>query len=50
MDLDARIRIHQALADPHRLAIVDALAISDRTPAELSDIAAIPTNLVAHHL
>lgn len=50
MDLDARARIHQALADRHRLAIVDALALGDRTPAELSDIAAIPTNLVAHHL
>ena len=50
MDFEARVRIHQALADRHRLAIVDALMLGDRTPQELSDLAEIPTNLMAHHL
>jgi len=50
MDLDARVRMHHALADRHRLAIVDALALGDRTPHELSEVAEIPTNLLAHHL
>jgi len=42
--------MHAALADPHRLAIVDALALSDRTPRELADLVDAPTNLLAHHL
>ena len=50
MDFEARVRIHQALADRHRLAIVDALMLGDRTPQELSDLVEIPTNLMAHHL
>jgi len=50
MDFESRVRIHQALADRHRLAIVDALMLGDRTPLELSELAEIPTNLMAHHL
>jgi len=42
--------MHAALADPHRLAIVDALALSDRTPRELARLVDAPTNLLAHHL
>jgi ArsR family transcriptional regulator, arsenate/arsenite/antimonite-responsive transcriptional repressor / arsenate reductase (thioredoxin) len=42
--------MHAALADPHRLAIVDALALSDRTPRELASLVDAPTNLLAHHL
>jgi protein-tyrosine-phosphatase len=42
--------MHGALADPHRLAIVDALALGDRTPHELGELAGLPTNLLAHHL
>jgi protein-tyrosine-phosphatase/DNA-binding HxlR family transcriptional regulator len=50
MDLEARARTHAALADPHRLAIVDALALGDLTPGELGRLAGIPSNLLAHHL
>lgn len=45
-----RVRAHAALGDEHRLAIVDALAVGDRTVAELGAIAGIPGNLLAHHL
>jgi ArsR family transcriptional regulator, arsenate/arsenite/antimonite-responsive transcriptional repressor / arsenate reductase (thioredoxin) len=50
MDTYARVRMHRALADRHRLTIVDALRVGDRTPQELSEVAEIPTNLLAHHL
>ena len=50
MDVACRARIHAALADPHRLAIVDALTLGDRTPRELGGLAGVPTNLLAHHL
>jgi len=50
MDFESRVRIHQALADWHRLAIVDALMLGDRTPRELCELAELPTNLMAHHL
>ena len=45
-----RSAIHAALADPHRLEIVDELALSDRSPSELSASLAIGSNLLAHHL
>lgn len=45
-----RAAVYAALGDPHRLAIVDDLAASDRTSRELSDRHAIPGNLLAHHL
>ena len=41
---------HAALGDPVRLAIVDELALSDRTPGELRKIVGIESNLLAHHL
>ena len=50
MDLDTRAATHRALADRHRLAIVDALALGDRTPRELGELVDVPTNLLAHHL
>ena len=50
MSLAERARMHAALGDPHRLAIVDALALGDRAPAELGELAGLPTNLLAHHL
>jgi ArsR family transcriptional regulator, arsenate/arsenite/antimonite-responsive transcriptional repressor / arsenate reductase (thioredoxin) len=50
MDLADRARAHAALGDPHRLAMVDALALGDRTPAELGALTGLPTNLLAHHL
>ena len=50
MQLADRARVYAALADPSRLAIVNALALSDRSPRELGALAGLPTNLLAHHL
>jgi protein-tyrosine-phosphatase len=41
--LQLRARVHAALGDPARLAIVDMLTVGDAAPG-------MPTNLVAHHL
>ena len=49
-DLERRVRVHAALADPHRLRIVDELALSDRAPGELAASLGIATNLLAHHV
>jgi ArsR family transcriptional regulator, arsenate/arsenite/antimonite-responsive transcriptional repressor / arsenate reductase (thioredoxin) len=46
----SRTAIHAALADAHRLEIVDELAISDRSPTELGRLLSIGSNLLAHHL
>jgi ArsR family transcriptional regulator, arsenate/arsenite/antimonite-responsive transcriptional repressor / arsenate reductase (thioredoxin) len=48
--LAERARVHAALGDPARLAIVDALAVGDAAPGELGTVLEMPTNLVAHHL
>jgi protein-tyrosine-phosphatase len=48
--LARRAAVHAALGDPHRLAVVDELAISDRAPSELRDKLGIGSNLLAHHL
>jgi ArsR family transcriptional regulator, arsenate/arsenite/antimonite-responsive transcriptional repressor / arsenate reductase (thioredoxin) len=45
-----RAAIHAALGEPARLAIVDQLAVSDRSPSELGDRLGLTTNLLAHHL
>ena len=45
-----RVAIHAALADGNRLAIVDELALSDRSPSELRRRFAIESNLLAHHV
>jgi ArsR family transcriptional regulator, arsenate/arsenite/antimonite-responsive transcriptional repressor / arsenate reductase (thioredoxin) len=45
-----RAAVHAALGDPHRLAIVDALALSDLAPSELGDLLDLESNLLAHHL
>lgn len=50
MNVQDRARIHAALGDRHRLAMVDALALGDRTFQELADGARLPGNLAAHHL
>lgn len=47
---ERRAAIHAALADPHRLAIVDELALADRAPSELAARLGVATNLLAHHL
>ncbi|QNE18215.1 helix-turn-helix domain-containing protein [Kribbella qitaiheensis] len=48
--LAERARIHAALGDPARLAIVDTLVSGDAAPGELGTALDLPTNLVAHHL
>lgn len=50
MDLDARAALHAALGEPARLAIVDELSSSDRSPTELGEMLHLPGNLIAHHL
>lgn len=50
MSVEGRARIHAALGDPGRLAIVDALALGDASPGEIAHHLAMPTNLVAHHV
>jgi protein-tyrosine-phosphatase len=49
-DVDERARVYAALGEPSRLAIVDALTVSDRSPQELQHRFALPSNLLAHHL
>ena len=48
--LAARARLHRALADETRLALLDALALCDRTPGELRRGLGIGSNLLAFHL
>ncbi|GAB3814857.1 helix-turn-helix domain-containing protein [Kribbella italica] len=50
LSLTERARIHAALGDPARLAIVDTLVAGDAAPGELSAVLDLPTNLIAHHL
>jgi ArsR family transcriptional regulator, arsenate/arsenite/antimonite-responsive transcriptional repressor / arsenate reductase (thioredoxin) len=50
LDVVGRAARHAALGDPHRLAIVDELSASDRSPAELQQLVECPSNLLAHHL
>lgn len=49
-DLAHRAAVHAALGDPARLAVVDALRLSDRTPGELAVATDLGSNLLAHHL
>jgi protein-tyrosine-phosphatase/DNA-binding HxlR family transcriptional regulator len=49
-ELAARARVHAALGEPARLAIVDALALGDASPGEIGTALGLPTNLLAHHL
>lgn len=48
--LQARARVHAALGDAARLAIVDALILGDASPGEIGAELGMPTNLVAHHV
>jgi protein-tyrosine-phosphatase/DNA-binding HxlR family transcriptional regulator len=43
-------QVHAALADPHRLAIIEVLNLSDRTPREVEAMLGVESNLLAHHL
>ncbi|MFD1541584.1 arsenate reductase/protein-tyrosine-phosphatase family protein [Nonomuraea guangzhouensis] len=48
--VEARARVHAALGDPGRLAIVDRLLLGDASPGELGQALGLPTNLLAHHV
>lgn len=48
--LVARARLHAALSEPARLAIVDQLMLGDASPSELGGELGLPSNLLAHHL
>ena len=48
--LDMRAARHAALGDLVRLAIVDELTASDRSPVELRRLVGVESNLLAHHL
>lgn len=48
--LAERATLHAALGDPVRLGIVEELARSDRTSAELAAQFGVASNLLAHHL
>lgn len=48
--LDVRSARHAALGDPTRLAIIDELTVSDRSPVELRRLIGVESNLLAHHL
>ncbi|MCB0952775.1 MAG: helix-turn-helix domain-containing protein, partial [Microthrixaceae bacterium] len=48
--LERRAAVHAALGDRVRLALVDELAVSDRSPIELRRLVGIESNLLAHHL
>lgn len=47
---EARARVHAALGEPARLAIVDMLGLGDASPGEIGRALELPTNLVAHHV
>ena len=49
-ELLRRAAIHSALGEPARLAIIDELSVSDRSPRDLGLRLHIPSNLLAHHL
>jgi len=48
--LERRARVHAALGDPARLAMVDLLHLGDAAPGELGRRLGLPSNLVAHHV
>lgn len=49
-ELRARARVHAALGEPARLAIVDRLLLGDASPSEVGTELALPSNLLAHHV
>jgi protein-tyrosine-phosphatase len=50
LSVEGRARVHAALGDPARLAIVDALTLGDASPGEIARDLGLATNLVAHHV
>ena len=49
-ELLSRARLHHALGNPGRLAIVEALLIGDMSPAALAHAVGMASNLLSHHL
>ncbi len=49
-NLEGRARLHAALGEPVRLAIVEDLALSDRSPKELGVRFGLASNSLAHHV
>ncbi|EWC62598.1 Arsenical resistance operon repressor [Actinokineospora spheciospongiae] len=49
-ELAARARVHAALGEPARLAIVDRLLLGDAAPGEVGAALGLPSNLLAHHV
>lgn len=45
-----RARLHAALGEPARLAIVDLLVLGDASPSEIGGELGLPSNLLAHHV
>jgi ArsR family transcriptional regulator, arsenate/arsenite/antimonite-responsive transcriptional repressor / arsenate reductase (thioredoxin) len=48
--VESRAATYRALGEPSRLAIADALALSDRTPGELRELLGLEWNLLGFHL
>jgi protein-tyrosine-phosphatase/DNA-binding transcriptional ArsR family regulator len=48
--LAERAARHAALGEPARLAVVEALVVSDRSPKELAQSLGLASNLLSHHL
>lgn len=48
--LERRARLHAALGEPVRLAVVDRLALGDASPGDLGAEVGLASNLLAHHL
>lgn len=48
--VESRARVHAALGEPARLAIVDRLVLGDASPGELGRALGIASNLLAHHV
>lgn len=48
--LRQRARLHAALGEPARLAIVDRLLLGDASPTEIGRDLGLPSNLLAHHV
>ncbi|MEV1118428.1 helix-turn-helix domain-containing protein [Actinosynnema sp. NPDC049800] len=46
----ARARVHAALGEPARLAVVDLLVLGDASPGEVGRALGLPSNLLAHHV
>jgi protein-tyrosine-phosphatase len=49
-ELRDRANLHAAVGEPVRLAVVEDLAASDRSPGELAARHGLTSNLLAHHL